>query len=68
MTLTTFHMPALDTVIAPLAAWGGDTDPKYAPITPYEADRNVLRRTYTKPTETTHFDPKVYEYVAGLDK
>lgn len=66
MTLTTFHMPALDTVIAPLPAWVGDDGPHYEPITPYEADRELIRRKYRAASETTHFDQKVYEYSASL--
>ena len=66
-TLTTFHMPPLDTIIAPLANWGGDSDPHYEPITPREWDRRFMRRRYAKPSDTTEHDPKVYEFVAGLD-
>ena len=66
-TLTTFHMPPLDAVIAPLANFGGETDPHYAPITPREWDRQFMRRRYAKPSATTEHDPKVYEFVAGLE-
>lgn len=65
-TIATFHMPSLDSVIQPLARWGGDTDPHYEPITPAEWEKRFMRRRYTKPTEHTEHDPKVYEFVNKL--
>ena len=43
-TLTTFHMPALDAVIAPLEVCVGDNDPHYGPVTPYECERDFMAR------------------------
>ena len=67
-TITTFHMPSLDTVIAPLPQWGGDTDPHYEPVTTDEWERRFIRRGYTAPSETTEHHPKVYEFAASLDR
>jgi len=44
-TLTTFHMPALDAVVAPLEVCGGKDDPHYAPVTPYEWERDFMARS-----------------------
>lgn len=41
-SLTTFHLPAIDTVIAPLPSCVGDGVPRYPPITPYEWERQFL--------------------------
>lgn len=63
-TLTTFHMPALDAVVAPLAAWGGESDPHYDPVTPYEWERAFMARQRDR--QALKVDPKVQDFVNSL--
>ncbi len=44
-SLTTFYLPAIDTVIAPLPGLG---EPHYAPVTPYAWEEQYLSRAYRK--------------------
>jgi isopenicillin N synthase-like dioxygenase len=41
-TITTFHLPAVDTTVQPLPALVGTGDPAYGPVTPYEWERMFL--------------------------
>ncbi|MDY7099569.1 MAG: 2-oxoglutarate and iron-dependent oxygenase domain-containing protein [Actinomycetota bacterium] len=41
-TITTFHLPAVDTTVAPLAELVGDATPAYEAVTPYEWERMFL--------------------------
>jgi isopenicillin N synthase-like dioxygenase len=41
-SLTTFHLPAIDTVVAPLPACIGDDGPLFEPVTPYEWESRFL--------------------------
>lgn len=63
-TLATFHMPALDAVVAPLVACGGAHDPHYEPVTPFEWERAYITRSYRRSPLTV--DPKVQQYVESL--
>jgi isopenicillin N synthase-like dioxygenase len=65
-TLTTFHMPALEAVVAPLAAYGGGDDPHYEPVTPYEWEKRFIARNHTR--RALEVDPKVKEFVEALQK
>jgi isopenicillin N synthase-like dioxygenase len=63
-TLTTFHMPALEAVVAPLAAYGGTEDPHYEPVTPYEWEKLFIARNHTR--RALEVDPKVRDFVEAL--
>jgi isopenicillin N synthase-like dioxygenase len=63
-TLTTFHMPALEATVAPLALYGGDTDPHYEPVTPYEWERLFIARNYK--SNALRVGDKVREFVDAL--
>lgn len=64
-TLTTFHMPALDAVVAPLEACGGKHDPHYAPVTPYEWERDFMARSSKR--RALEVDPKVQAFLETLN-
>jgi isopenicillin N synthase-like dioxygenase len=66
-TLTTFHLPALDTPIAPLASQGGADDPHYDPVTPYDWEARFIKKTYAERRYTTA-DPATDGYLAGLEQ
>ncbi len=63
-TLTTFHMPALDATVAPLAAFGGEDDPHYDPVTPYAWERAFITRNHTR--RALEVDDRVKGFVEGL--
>jgi isopenicillin N synthase-like dioxygenase len=63
-TLTTFHMPALDAVVAPLEACGGKDDPHYGPVTPYEWERDFMARNSKR--RALDVDPKVQQFLESL--
>ncbi len=64
-TLTTFHMPALHTTIAPLARFCGDDGPHYEPITTYESEKASIQR-YTLPRgDGLKVDQAVLDYAAN---
>jgi isopenicillin N synthase-like dioxygenase len=63
-TLTTFHMPALDAVVAPLDAWGGQDDPHYDPVTPYEWEKAFMARQRQR--QALQIDPKVQDFLTAL--
>jgi isopenicillin N synthase-like dioxygenase len=63
-TLTTFHMPALDAVVAPLAVCGGREDPHYDAVTPYEWERAFMARNYQR--RALEVDPKVRDFLEAL--
>ncbi len=65
-TLTTFHMPALDAVVAPLAVCGGRDDPHYEPVTPYEWERAFMARNYQ--SRALEVDPKVRDFLEALPR
>ncbi len=46
MSITTFHLPAIDTVIEPLPACIGAEGPKYDTVTPYVWEAMFLSKTY----------------------
>jgi isopenicillin N synthase-like dioxygenase len=52
-TLTTFHMPALHAVVAPLPQFVGADGPHYAPVTPYEWERTRIRTRYAEAIDAT---------------
>lgn len=63
-TLTTFHMPALDAVIAPLEVCVGNGDPHYGPVTPYEWERDFMARNSKR--RALEVDPKVEKFLETL--
>jgi isopenicillin N synthase-like dioxygenase len=63
-TLTTFHMPALDAVVAPLETWGGKEDPHYDPVTPHEWERAFMARQRDR--QALKVDPKVQDFLSAL--
>jgi isopenicillin N synthase-like dioxygenase len=63
-TLTTFHLPALDAVVAPLEVCGGLEDPHYEPVTPYEWERQFMARNYRR--QALEPGPKVREFLEAL--
>jgi isopenicillin N synthase-like dioxygenase len=46
MSITTFHLPAVDAIIAPLASCIGPEGPKFEPVTPYVWEAAYLDRLY----------------------
>jgi isopenicillin N synthase-like dioxygenase len=52
-TLTTFHMPALHAVVAPLPRFVGADGPHYEPVTPYEWERTRIRTRYAGAIDAT---------------
>jgi isopenicillin N synthase-like dioxygenase len=65
-TLTTFHLPAVDTPIAPLASQGGDDDPHYDAVTPYDWEARFIKKTYAERQYTVP-DPSTSGYLAALE-
>jgi isopenicillin N synthase-like dioxygenase len=67
-TLTTFHMPALDTVVAPLPPWVGADGPHYEPVNGYAWERSRIRDRYAGTTDATGLRPsdKVIEFARKL--
>ena len=63
-TVTTFHMPALDAVVAPLEVCGGKDNPHYGPVTPYEWERDFMARTSKR--RALEVDPKVEKFLEAL--
>ncbi|OHV34460.1 MULTISPECIES: isopenicillin N synthase family dioxygenase [Pseudofrankia] len=45
-SLATFHLPNVDTVVAPLAAFVAAGDPRYEPVTPYVWEKMFLAKVY----------------------
>lgn len=45
-TLTTFHLPAVDTVIDPLKTTFGSEGPQYEPVSVYEWESRFIKKTY----------------------
>ena len=63
-TLTTFHMPALPTTIAPLPQFCGIDGPHYEPITTYGSEKASIR-SYTQPRrDGLQVDPSVVDFAA----
>jgi len=63
-TLTTFHMPALHTTIAPLPRFCTDDGPHYEPITTYGSEKASIRG-YTQPRrDGLQLDPSVVDFAA----
>ena len=48
-TLTTFHLPALDAVVAPLEVCVGDNDPHYGPVTRRSTPRSSSSSRLSSP-------------------
>jgi isopenicillin N synthase-like dioxygenase len=46
MSITTFHLPAVDTVIAPLSSCVGPEGPRFEAVTPYEWESAYLDKLY----------------------
>jgi hypothetical protein len=46
MSITTFHLPAIDTVISPLPTCVGEDESVYEPVTPYVWESMFLAKTY----------------------
>lgn len=63
-TLTTFHMPALHTTIAPIARFVDEHGPLYEPLTTYESEKSSIK-SYTQPRKDGLLvDPAVVEFAA----
>jgi isopenicillin N synthase-like dioxygenase len=63
-TLTTFHMPALPTTIAPLARFCDADGPHYEPITTYGSEKASIR-SYTQPRrDGLQLDQSVVDFAA----
>jgi isopenicillin N synthase-like dioxygenase len=67
-TLTTFHMPALTTTIAPLESFVVAADgAHYEPLTAYDSEKASIR-AYTLPRgDALQLDPAVVEFAARRD-
>jgi len=52
-SLATFHLPNVDTVVAPLAALVGEEGPRYEPVTPYVWEQMFLAKVYQPRTAAT---------------
>jgi isopenicillin N synthase-like dioxygenase len=52
-TLTTFHMPALDAVVEPIARWVGADGPHYAPVNSYDWERSRIKNSYARSNDAT---------------
>ncbi|HTX00634.1 MAG TPA: 2OG-Fe(II) oxygenase family protein [Acidimicrobiales bacterium] len=63
-TLTTFHMPSLDAVVAPLVVCGGDVAAHYEPVTPYQWERRFIKQGYGRQALT--MGTKVQEFIEAL--
>jgi len=67
-TLTTFHMPSLSTVVAPLEPWIGEDGPHYEPVTAYQWERQRIKTSYgQKRTDGLSTDAAVVEYASTID-
>jgi len=64
-TLTTFHMPALTTTIAPLAAFCGADGAHYEPLTAYESERSSIRAYALPRGDGLQVDPAVVDFATG---
>lgn len=51
-TLTTFHLPAVDTVIEPLKNTYGSEGPDFEPVSVYEWESRFIRKTYAERKHT----------------
>ena len=51
-TLTTFHLPAVDTVIEPLKNTYGSDGPDFEPVSVYEWESRFIRKTYAERKHT----------------
>ncbi len=63
-TLTTFHMPALTTTIAPLAKFVGPEGAHYEPLTAYDSEKASIRNYALPRQDALHLDPSVVEFAA----
>jgi isopenicillin N synthase-like dioxygenase len=61
-TLTTFHMPALTTTIAPLAKFVGPEGPRYEPLTAYESEKASIRNYALPREDALRLDPSVVAF------
>jgi isopenicillin N synthase-like dioxygenase len=66
-TLTTFHLPAVHTPIAPLPTCGGTEDPHYEPVTPYEWESRFIKKTYAERRYTVP-DPATAGFLAAINQ
>jgi len=64
-TLTTFHMPPLATVIAPLPRWCDADGPRFEPITTYESERSSIRNYALPRTDGLILDPTVVQFASS---
>lgn len=46
ISIPTFYLPAVDTVIAPLTSCVGDGEPLYDPVTPYDWEAEFFKKPY----------------------
>jgi isopenicillin N synthase-like dioxygenase len=63
-TLTTFHMPALDTTIAPLPRFCTTDGPHYEPITAYGSEKASIRGYAQPRRDGLTLDPSVVDFAA----
>jgi isopenicillin N synthase-like dioxygenase len=63
-TLTTFHMPALTTTIAPLAKFIGSDGPHYEPLTAYDSEKASIRNYALPREDALQLDPSVADFAA----
>jgi len=63
-TLTTFHMPALTTTIAPLSKYVGPDGPHYEPLTAYDSEKASIRNYALPREDALQLDPSVVEFAA----
>jgi isopenicillin N synthase-like dioxygenase len=63
-TLTTFHMPALTTTIAPLAKFVGADGPHYEPLTAYDSEKASIRNYALPREDALQLDPSVVEFAS----
>ncbi|MTD13207.1 isopenicillin N synthase family oxygenase [Nakamurella sp. YIM 132087] len=47
-TLTTFHLPAVDTVIEPLKTTYGSEGPQFDPVSVYDWEQRFIKKTYAE--------------------
>ena len=47
-TLTTFHLPAVDTVIEPLKSSFGSEGPQFEPVSVYDWENRFIKKTYSE--------------------
>ncbi len=66
-TLTTFHMPALQAVVAPLSEWVGADGPHYEPVTSYDWEKVRIKSYQAAPDESNlKGNAKVSEFARNL--